>query len=126
MRLISSTTGEEITTAAMLTHVSDRTRWRFEAITCRTDGRIIHVSRYERRVSGRVHAHFHPDAFGVRVEVTLTRVQVVTHHARRVWLRVDDWVWAGVIALVPLAFFERFHMADMIVSAFGFTSGAGH
>lgn len=51
-------------------------------------------------------------------------IDLLWHHRMRLmvrhgWMRVDDWLMAGVFALVPLAFFERFHMAEHITNAMG-------
>ena len=34
--------------------------------------------------------------------------------------KIDDYLWAGAFALVPLAFFEHYHLAETITSALKF------
>jgi hypothetical protein len=71
----------------------------------------------------------HPTMLGCRVECPRTLNQRCHDAVLTTWHRVDDWIMAGVFALIPLAMFEHFHMADNITEAITLgmiTGGGGH
>ncbi|MET8292200.1 hypothetical protein ABZV80_44965 [Streptomyces sp. NPDC005132] len=122
MKLISRMTGEEIEQGRTL-HGQEGAAaphaWKFERIHLHSDGvHHIHVSRPGGR-RGRIHRAFHPGDFGCEVRVEITWRRTVRHAVRRTWTKVDDYLLAGVFALVPLAFFEHFHWSDAIMSMLG-------
>lgn len=67
-----------------------------------------------------VHGHFrsvewyHPTALGCTVYTPLTRRQHVKAACTTVAHKVDDYILAGLFALLPLAAFEHFHLATKI------------
>jgi hypothetical protein len=72
----------------------------------------------------------HPSDIGCDVQIPLTfceRFKLVCVHA---WSKIDDWFMAGVIALIPLAVFEHYHLATKITEVVSLgmlsTGGGGH
>ncbi|MFE9769809.1 hypothetical protein ACFYPC_35695 [Streptomyces sp. NPDC005808] len=122
MKLVSRVTGKEIKQGRTLhgqAGAATGLAWRFERISLHRDGvHHVHVSRPGGKL-GRIHREFHPSVFGCEVTVEITWRLAVRHAATRTWSKVDDYLLAGVFALVPLAFFEHFHWAEAIVSALG-------
>lgn len=126
MRLVNSGTGADVALGTMLHVVSGpslNAAWRYEAIAPRSEGdHLVRVSRIHPRM-GRVHTHMHPKVLGCHIVVDLVwheRCRLVLHHA---WLKGDDYLMAGFVALLPLAIFERFHMADMLTAWFAGRGG---
>ncbi|MFI9835209.1 hypothetical protein ACIHIX_46985 [Streptomyces sp. NPDC051913] len=122
MKLVSCVTGEEIQAGRTLrvqTGADTGQSWKFERIAERGDGmRHVHVSRPGGKL-GRIHREFHPSVFGCEITVEITWRRSVGHAAYRAWAKADDYLWAGVFALVPLAFFEHYHWAEDIVAVLG-------
>lgn len=125
MKLVSRMTGREIMQGRTLhgrTGGAAPHAWRFERISLHRDGaHRVHVSRPGGRL-GRIHREFHPIDFGCEVRIEITWRRAVRHAATRTWSKVDDYLLAGLFALVPLAFFEHFHWSDAIVSMLGLHS----
>lgn len=67
-----------------------------------------------------VHGHFrsvewyHPNALGCTVYTRLTLRQHVKSSCVSIFHKIDDWLMAGLFALIPLAAFEHFHLATKI------------
>ncbi|MET8030616.1 hypothetical protein [Streptomyces avermitilis] len=122
MKLISCATGREVEAGRRLYGQSGDAAglaWKFERIIERRSGvHHVHVSRPGGKL-GRIHREFHPSVFGCEITVEITWRRTVRHTAVRAWAKADDYLWAGVFALLPLAFFEHFHWAEAIVSALG-------
>lgn len=122
MKLVSCVTGEEIRTGRTLraqTGAVTGQAWKFERIAERADGiHHVHVSRPGGKL-GRIHREFHPSVFGCEITVEITWRRSVGHAAYRTWSKVDDYLLAGLFALVPLAFFEHYHWSEFIVSILG-------
>ncbi|UIX34312.1 MULTISPECIES: hypothetical protein [unclassified Streptomyces] len=123
MKLVSCTTGQEITPGATLHMQSGPTAgraWRFEHIVERPDGsHHVHVTRASGKL-GRVPGQYHPVLFGCEIAVDITWRQNIRNTVRHAWTKADDYLMAGVFALVPLAFFEHYQWAESITSALGF------
>ncbi|MFJ3311098.1 hypothetical protein ACIPSA_50925 [Streptomyces sp. NPDC086549] len=118
MKLVSCVTGEEIQTGRTLRvqtgAAAGQTR-KFERIAQHADGvHHVHASRPGGKL-GRIHREFHPSAFGCEI----TWRKSVSHAAYRTWSKVDDYLLAGLLALVPLPFFEHYHWSEYIVAIFG-------
>ena len=124
MKLVSRVTGQEIPAGRTLhgqTGSAAGLAWRFEGIAQRPDGiHHVHVSRPGGKL-GRIHREFHPSMFGCEITIEITWRRSVRNVAHRTWSKVDDYLLAGLFALLPLAFFEHYHWADAIVSSFGAT-----
>lgn len=121
MRLINAH-GEEVTPGSRLhAVVGPQTGqvWTYSHVLEHpVDGHRVHVTRRHRL--GHVHREFHPGVFGlvVKVDITWKRHIVNTmHHARQ---KFDDYLLAGIIALLPLAAFEHFHLSEKIIEALPF------
>lgn len=92
--------------------------WRYERLAVdHIDGEHrVHASRSGGK-QGRIHKEFHPHVFGATIVIDVTwgrKIQVGAVKARR---RAGDWLMAGLVGLIPLAFFERFHMSEKITTA---------
>lgn len=123
MRLINEATETEVEYLATIRCVAGPLTgqaWRYEKIIERDrNGHRVHCTRSHPKL-GRVHREFHPSVFGCRVEREITfklRIIAQVHHVRS---KFDDYLLAGVVALVPLAFFERFGFAETITHYLGF------
>lgn len=112
MNIIMASTGETVALGRMVqaqTGAHTGTWWRLDDVVHNGREHIARVSRHIGR-SRRV-AAFPLHVFGLVVQ-EVTRwwhrvVRVVVH-------KVDDYMLAGLFALVPLAFFERYHGAEVI------------
>lgn len=120
MKLVSRTTGQEITPGSTLHTQSGPSAgraWRFEHIVERPDGNHhVHVSCSSGKL-GRIPRQYHPDVFGCEITIDITWRQNIRNAAHHAWTKVDDYLMAGVFALVPLAFFEHYHWAEPIAAA---------
>lgn len=121
MRLINAQ-GIEVTPSSRLHAVSGPQAgqvWQYShVIEHPIDGHRVHVTRRHPRL-GHVHREFHPGVFGLTVVVDVTWKRHAVnqlHHART---KLDEYLLAGVIALVPLAFFEQFHLAEKLGEVLG-------
>ncbi|MCX5605979.1 hypothetical protein OOK29_48560 [Streptomyces phaeochromogenes] len=123
MKLVSRATGQEVTPGSTLHMQSGSAAgraWRFEHIVERPDGNHhVHVTRLSGKL-GRTPRQYHPDVFGCDITIEITWRQSVRNAAHHAWTKVDDYLLAGAFALVPLAFFEQYHLAETITSALGF------
>jgi len=121
MRLMDTTTDTEIMPGTVLRPVEPpRVAWRVESLHTTRDGvAMVHASR--RSPAGRIHHVFHPHAFGLEivVDVTITRREHLRNALTVVRSKVGDYMLAGIFALIPLAFFEYFHIADRLFRAIG-------
>ncbi|WP_328869617.1 hypothetical protein OHT76_05565 [Streptomyces sp. NBC_00287] len=122
MKLVSCATGQEIAPGSTLRMESGRfvgIAWRFERIVERPDGScLVHVTRLSAKL-GRISQQYHPGAFGCEITTEIAwrqNIRAAVHHA---WTKADDYLLAGVFALVPLAFFEQYHLGEAITSALG-------
>jgi len=77
------------------------------------DGHRVHVTRRHTRL-GHIHREFHPRVFGLEVKVDITWQRHVINKAHDVRCKFDDYLLAGIVALVPLALFEHYHLAEVI------------
>lgn len=122
MRLIN-TQGEIIEPGSRLHAIQGREigrTWQYSHIVEHPiDGHRIHVTRRHPRM-GHVHREFHPGVFGLKVVVDITWKRHVANKVHHVRTKVDDYLLAGVFALVPLAFFEHFRLADRMMEAMPF------
>lgn len=118
MRLINQATGDTIPPGAIVHVMSGPTlgqAWRYEKIRPHTDGgHRVHVTRSHPKL-GRVHREFHAHMFGAEVKIEFTWQRKVINHARHAVSRVDEWLLAGLFAVIPLAFFEHYQMSSTII-----------
>lgn len=82
------------------------------------DGHRVHVTRRHPRM-GHVHKEFHPSVFGLHVLVDITWKRHVVNKVHHVRSRFDDYLLAGIVALLPLALFEHYHLAERVPELFG-------
>lgn len=106
--------------------VAGKFPWRLEACQPDTkgDAHTVIVSRHHPRL-GRIKRTFHPRVFGLVIEIEISWHKAARTKIHHVWHETWFGVVLGILALIPLAFFEQFHLADDITSLFGF-GGGGH
>jgi hypothetical protein len=96
--------------------------YRYEGVvtvTTRAGGSHGHTHRVKcsRKAT---HGHFRavewmaPAALGCTVHAPLSMSERIKARWCHMWSKVDDYLWAGAFALIPLALFEHFHMAARI------------
>lgn len=121
MRLINAQ-GREVVPGMRLQAVQGKEigqTWQFSHVVEHPiDGHRVHVTRRHPRM-GHVHREFHPVVFGLHVVVDITWKRHLANKAHHVRAKFDDYLLAGVIALVPLAFFEHYQLAERIPEIFG-------
>jgi hypothetical protein len=120
MKLASNVTGLEINCGEILHAQTGPTAgraWRFEGIAERPIGaHHVHVSRSGGKL-GRIHREYHPGVFGCEIKIDVTWRQRTKNRVQRMRTKIDDYLMAGAFALVPLALFEHFHLAEPIAAA---------
>lgn len=118
MELINPTTGQTITPGSKIHTVHGAHAWRYERLR-KIDDRThhVHCTRVVKGSRGRTfrgHREFHPSVFGLDVRVSVTWERKAICRTRHMISKVDDYLLAGVFAIIPLAFFEHYHMAGTI------------
>lgn len=134
MELINPTTGQTIRPGAKIHTVPAGEAWHFNKVTRHpeTNEHRVHCTKIVRGTRGRHfrgHREFHPHAFGLEIKIDITWQRHALNTGRHVFSKIDDYLWAGAFAIIPLAFFEHFHWADEITSVVTFGmigSGGGH
>ena len=114
-QLIISATGQTITVGARVQAVTGShtgTWWRLDAITHNGREYVVRVTRRVGRLIQR--AAFPLHIFGLAYEEMLAWWRTPRHTAREVLRKVDEWLMAGLFALVPLGFFEQYHGAEYV------------
>lgn len=121
MRLINAQ-DEEIRPGSRLVALQGKETgqmWNFSHVVEHpVDGHRVHVTRRHPRM-GHVHREFHPAVFGLHVVIDITWQRHLLNKAHHVRAKFDDYLLAGVIALVPLAFFEHYHLAERLPEILG-------
>jgi hypothetical protein len=132
MELINPTTGQTITPGAKIHTVPGGEAWHFAKIVHHPSGEHrVHCTKIVKGSKGRHfrgHREFHPHAFGLEIKIDITWQRHAMNTARHAFSKVDDYLMAGVFAIVPLAFFEHYHMAGPIIGTvtLGVLSGGGN
>lgn len=130
-KIVELDSGRVITPPCML-RAPEVGTWRLEHHAEHKGEHVLHCSRFNGR--RRIHTTFAPHVFGLTVEIDVVWYRAVRHTAHMARVKGGDYMLAGIFALVPLAFFERFHWAETITqgfaaigSVFGYSpGGAGH
>lgn len=108
-----------------LSSVAQPHTWRLESHQTTNDGGLVWVSRHHPKF-GRVRRTFHPRVFGLVIEVDVSWHRAARTKIHRAWHEAWFGVVLGILALIPLAFFEQYHLADEITSVLSiFGSGEG-
>lgn len=126
MHKITSITGEEIPLGRMVMAQKgphSGSWWRLDGLTETAGRHLVTVSRLVSRL-GRHRMVAPPEHFGLMVQQVVTFFRHLKNTCVRVWHKLDDGIILGALALVPLAFFEKYHLADTITALLGF--GGGH
>lgn len=122
MRLINAQ-GVEVAPRARLHVVEGKDSgqvWQYShVIEHPVDGHRVHVTRRHPRI-GHVHRDFHPRVFGLRVEIDITWRRHMRNKVHHVRTKFDDYLLAGVVALLPLGLFEHYQLAERLPEALGF------
>lgn len=135
-QLINPTTGQIIEPGSKIHTVQGSHAWRFERLR-KVDHSThhVHCSRLVKGARGRHfrgHREFHPSVFGLDVKIDITWSRHVVNTSKHVFSKIDDYLWAGAFAIIPLAFFEHYHMSGTIIETVtlgilsGGESGGGH
>lgn len=118
--LVNIATGAEVTEGDTVRHQETGLAWRFSHLTHHpVKGHRVHVTRRHAKL-GRVPGEFCPSVFGLDVVIKVGWKGHVKNVLHVTISKLDEWLLAGVIALLPLAFFEQFHAAEKITELFGF------
>lgn len=132
MQLINPTTGQVIEPGSKIHTVHGNDPWRYERLRKIDDTtHHVHCTRVVKGSRGRTfrgHREFHPSVFGLEIKIDVTwqrRVKCRTVHA---FHKIDDYLMAGLFALVPLAIFEHYHLAGTITEfvTLGMMGDGGH
>lgn len=69
-----------------------------------------------------------PESIGCRVHVPMSRTERMRLTCCHWVTKIDDYMWAGAFALIPLALFEHFHMSGKIaeVVSLGMLTSGSH
>lgn len=119
-RLIFEATGTDVPRNHAVTAVTGPIAgqcWRVRELKRTAEGHRVLMSR--RTAVGHVHREFHPSVFGLSVVVDVTWSRRALHRAAIMRRKVDDYLLAGVLALLPLAAFEHYHFAEWLFSLLG-------
>lgn len=101
------------------------THWRLEEIFHNGVTHMLRCTRLHK--VGRVVQHLHPSVFGLTMVEVKAWFKVTRHDVMTMWRKVDEWLFAGIFALGPLAIFEHYHLADPITAFLtGWFTGGGH
>lgn len=88
------------------------THWRLESIHHNGVHHVLRCSRMYRTM--RVRMDHHPRVFGLEMitdDVTQW-YRITRDDLRACWHKIDDGLFMGVLALIPLAFFEAFNGSE--------------
>jgi hypothetical protein len=88
------------------------TWWKLTEIVKRDSAHHVRATRKHR--AGRHTITVLPEIFGMRVHETLNVIKDVARSALNLWRKIDEGLYMGVLALVPLAYFERYDGAEWI------------
>ena len=91
--------------------------FRIDDVT-KVDGKHVVMASRRHNKSIRHMVKTAPEVFGIIVTEVEEIVRTVWAKARRVWSRIDDGLYMGTMALIPLAYFEHYDMAEKIVEFF--------
>jgi hypothetical protein len=79
-----------------------------------------HMIKASRKHSiGRHTIHELPEIFGIVITEIEEVGREIVKFVKWLWLKIDEGLYMGTAALVPLAYFEHYEMADKIVHLFG-------
>ena len=96
---------------------SDGTRWKFVGTVVREGEHMLHMMR---KCGSRVlRRMFLAHEFGC----TIMNHAKIIEHALTVKAKLIEMWWAGIIALLPLAIFEHYHLADHLFTLLGMGAG---
>lgn len=87
------------------------THWRLERLIHNGVTHMLRCTRTHR--VGRVIMDFHPSVFGLTVIRVARFFRMSVDDLRAFWHRVDDGLFMGALALIPLALFEAFHGGEV-------------
>lgn len=131
MHVVSSASGRRVEPGCMIHIVSGPylgQAWRYSHVREVEGAHRVHCTRRVSGKRGRVfngHREFHPSVFGLEVKIEISWQRHALNTTRHTLGKVDDYLLAGAFALLPLAFFEHYHMASKITETLSF-GGPGH
>jgi len=120
-----SETGTVVAEGAQLHH-KDGTRWKFEGIVFHKGDHFVKVSRFVNRHIGRMVKLYMPHLFGCHVEAGFQITFRNSVHRVLTFGTLGEMknqtlilLYAGVLALIPLALFEHYHLANHLFDMLG-------
>lgn len=134
MAILLNSNGETVTLPTVLPALNGPHKghhFRLEAIVMR-DG--VHHVRATRPLRGGRHVvHAHPSVFGLIVQEVISAMRHALNTLYHWWQRVDDGLFMGALALIPLAVFEAYHggeatrhLIEMMFNSRANGGGGGH
>lgn len=110
--LMHTETNTVVEEGAMLRHKDGGKAWRYEKITEKGGEHHVIASQVLPHM-GRATKTFHPHVFGCHVDITMAywRSSAMWHDFKS---QTFILFYGGLLALIPLAFFEHFHIAARI------------
>ena len=91
------------------------TWWRLDEIVKRDT--THHVSASRKHKIGRHKITVLPEIFGLWVRETLNVIKSIGRRVLTAWRKIDEGLYMGALALIPLAYFERYHGAEWITES---------
>lgn len=88
------------------------TWWRLDNIVKRDS--LHHVSASRSHKIGRHKITVLPEIFGMKIRETVNVMKTLSRKILTVWQKIDEGLYMGALALVPLAYFEQYHGAEWI------------
>lgn len=121
---LATEAGEMVSTGAMLTAVAGPHLGRhFRFCAIHEDRERIHVHHVYAHPFRNARAVLHPSVFGLRLQEEISRLR----HLLNLCCHALDQLWSGVfmgvIALVPLAFFEQYQGAEHVTAIVNYFVG---
>src|SRR6266581_8256956 len=86
--------------------------WRLDKIVKRDS--LHHMSASRKHKIGRHKITVLPEIFGLRVHETMNVIKDIMCRVRKFWRKIDEGLYMGALALIPLAYFEQYHGAEWI------------
>lgn len=85
----------------------------FRFVDVHEDGQRIVVRHHGAHPFRHSLAVLHPMIFGCVLEQEIAHLRAFFNRCHHAWQRIEDGLWMGALALVPLALFEAYHGGEM-------------
>lgn len=114
-QLTIASTGQVLTPGCRIQAVSGTLAgswWRLDAVSHNGREYVVHVRRAVGRLVQR--AAFPLHMFGLAYDEMVAWWRDPRHTVRVICHKVDEWLMAGLFALIPLALFEGYHVPERV------------